>query len=186
MEMTMTTIAQQTRPVLRYDRVARGLHWLIAVLIIAAFSLGLLVDTFPSGWEDGIVNAHKLIGICILCLVVLRLAWRAGHKPPPSEPLGWRLERAASTGHILLYCLMMAVPLVGLAFAAWSGQGIDFGLFSLAPLMAENEAVADQIGEIHELAAYMLIGLASLHALVALWHHFVRKDDILQRMLPPQ
>lgn len=183
---TITTIAQPVRPFLHYDSVARGLHWLIAVLVVAAFALGLLVDTFPSSWEDGVVNAHKLIGVSILCLAVLRLVWRAGHKPPATQPIGWLLERLAYAGHVLLYCLMMAVPLIGLAFAAWSGQGIDFGVFSIAPLMVENHAVARQIGEIHELAAYLLICLASLHALVALWHHFIRKDDVLRRMLPPR
>ncbi|WP_071832161.1 cytochrome b [Pararhizobium antarcticum] len=182
----MTTIAQQTRLILHYDSVARGIHWLMAALIVGAFGLGLLVDTFPSSWEDGVVNAHKLVGISILCLVVLRLVWRDSHTPPATEPSGWPLERVSSLSHIVLYCLMMAVPLIGSAFAVWSGQGIDFGLFSLAPVMPENEAVAHQIGEIHELAAYILICLAGLHALAALWHHFVRKDDVLRRMLPPQ
>lgn len=182
----MTTIIQLTRPILHYDSVARGIHWLMAALIIGAFALGLLVDTFPSNWEDSVVNAHKLIGISILCLVILRLVWRSAHTPPAAEPTGWLLERASSLSQVLLYCLMMAVPLIGIALAVWSGQGIDFGLFSLPPMMAENEAVAGQIGEIHELAAYILIGLAGLHALAALWHHFVRKDDVLKRMLPPQ
>ena len=182
----MTTISTPTHLILSYDRVARSLHWLVAALIVAAFGLGLLVDTFPSSWEYGIVNAHKLIGVAILCLVVLRLAWRAGHQPPTPEPTGWLLERTASLGHVLLYCLMVAVPVIGLAFAVWSGQGISFGLFSIVPVMAENEAVAHQIGEIHELAAYALIGLAGLHALAGLWHHFVRKDDVLRRMLPLQ
>ena len=182
----MTTTVTPAHPILIYDNVARGFHWLMVALIVAAFGLALLVDTFPSSWEDQVVNAHKLIGVSILCLVVLRLAWRAGHRPPPAEPMGWLLERAAALGHALLYCLMVAVPLIGLAFAAWSGQGIDFGIFSIAPVMAENEVVARQIGEIHELAAYALVGLAGLHALVALWHHFVRKDDVLRRMLPPE
>ena len=183
----MTTIlAPPIQPSLYYDSVARALHWLIAVLIVAAFSLGLLVDTLPPSWEDSVVNTHKLIGISILCLVFLRLIWRAGHRPPSPEPTGLLLERASLASHVLLYCLMITVPLVGLAFAAWSGQGIDFGLFSIAPVMAEIEATAQQIGEIHELAAYVLIGLAGLHALAALWHHFVRKDGVLRRMLPPQ
>ncbi len=181
----MTTTVTPAHKILTYDTVARSLHWLIAVLIVMAFGLGLLVDTFPASWEDGVVNTHKLLGVSILCLAVLRLAWRAGHRPPPAEPMGWLMERAASLAHVLLYCLMVAVPLIGLAFAVWSGQGIDFGLFAIAPVMAENEAVAGQIGEIHELAAYALIGLASVHAMVALWHHFVRKDDVLRRMLPP-
>ncbi|MGV1914251.1 cytochrome b [Rhizobium sp. 22-785-1] len=180
----MTTIQLLDHPVRRYDRVARSLHWVMAALIIAVFSLGLLVDTFPPSWEDGVVNMHKLIGVSILCLVVVRIVWRAGHKPPPPEPTGALLERISSATHISLYLLMIAVPLIGLGFAAWRGQGLDFGLFSIAPLMSENRGVARQIGEIHELSAYALIALASLHALAALWHYVVRKDNVLQRMLP--
>lgn len=171
------------QPTLRYDSVARGLHWLMVALIIMAFALGLLVDAFPSSWEDGVVNTHKLIGISILFLVVVRVLWRAGHRPPPPEPTGALLERVSSITHILLYLLMVAVPVIGLGLAVWSGQGIDFGLFFIAPVMGENESVARQIGEIHEIAAYGLIGLAGMHALAALWHHFLRRDAVLQRML---
>lgn len=182
----MTTISTPVHLIERYDSVARTLHWLIAVLVVAAFALALLVDTFPPTWEDAVVNAHKVIGTSILCLAIVRLLWRAGHRPPAPVPTGWLLARVSSLTHALLYCFMIAVPLVGLAFAAWRGQGIDFGLFSIAPVMVEDKAIARQIGEIHELAAYVLIGLAVLHAVAAFWHHLVLKDDVLKRMLPPQ
>ncbi|KIP97665.1 hypothetical protein RU07_23900 [Agrobacterium tumefaciens] len=174
------------RPVLRYDAIARSVHWLTAILIVLVFSLGLLVDAFPPSWEDSVVNTHKLIGVSTLCLVAFRLVWRRSHMPPPPEPIGIMLQRVSSISHVLLYCLMIAVPLIGLTFAARSGQGIDFGLFSLGPVSAEDKAVASQIGEIHELLAYMLVGVAGLHGLAALWHHFVRKDAVLMRMLPPE
>ncbi len=181
----MTTIAQ-IHPTLRYDSVARSLHWLIAILVVSAFALGLLVDMFPSSWEDGVVNAHKLIGVSILFLALIRLFWRVGHAPPPAEPTTAFLERASSLSHLALYGLLIAVPLIGLAFAAWRGQGIDFWIFSIANVMAENKVLARQIGGIHEIAAYILIGLAVLHAAAALWHHFVRKDAVLMRMLAPK
>lgn len=144
----MTTISKRAHPTLQFDRVAWGLHWLIAAMIVAALGPCLLADTFPSGWEDGILNARKLIGFAVLCLVVLRLVWKVGRK---AEPPSWVLERAASLSHILLYCLMVAVPLIGLAFAAWSGQGINFGFFLIAPTMEEDEAATRQIEKIHEL-----------------------------------
>lgn len=182
----MTQKLMLAHPVLRYDGIARIAHWLTAILVVAVFCLGLLVDAFPPSWEDSVVNTHKLIGISILCLVAFRLIWRRSHKPPPPEPIGLMLQRVSSISHVLLYCLMIAVPLAGLAFAARSGQGIDFGLFSLGPLSVEDEGAARQIGEIHELLAYMLVGVAGLHALAALWHHFVRKDAVLMRMLSPK
>jgi cytochrome b561 len=186
LEITMTEKRTRAQPVPRYDRIARTVHWLTAILIVAVFSLGILVDAFPPSWEDSVVNTHKLIGLSILCLVAFRLVWRRSHKPPPPEPIGLMLQRVSSISHVLLYCLMIVVPLVGLVFAARSGQGIDFGLLTLGPVSVEDEGVARQIGEIHELLAYILVGVAGTHALAALWHHFVRKDAVLMRMLPPE
>ncbi len=171
--------------VTRYDAVARGLHWLMAALILAVFGLGLLVDTFPRTWEHGIVETHKVLGVCILLLVILRFAWRLSHRPPAPEPVGRLMARAASLGHVGLYALMLAVPVIGLVYAVLRGQGIDFGLFAIAPLMARNRALGGVVGEAHEIAAYGLIALAGIHALAALWHHLIRKDATLLRMLPP-
>ncbi|WP_168166058.1 cytochrome b [Bosea sp. PAMC 26642] len=162
------------------------LHWLMAALILAVFLLGLLVDTFPRTWEHGIVETHKVLGVGILLLVVFRFAWRLIHRPPASEHVGPLLDRAAWLGHYGLYVLMFAVPVIGLVYTALRGQGIDFGLFSVPPVMARNRELGRTVREVHELAAYALIGLASIHALAALWHHFILKDSTLLRMLAAQ
>lgn len=180
----MTSIGLSIRPVLRYSGVAQALHWAIALLIVVAFAIGLLVDTFPPSWEDGIVNAHKLIGIAIITLVLVRLFWRAGHRPPEHASAGILLDRLSTASHVGLYVLMLAVPVIGLAFAAWRGQGIDFGLFAILALLLPDRATAGTLGELHEIGAYLLIGLAALHAAAGFWHHFVRKDTVLASMLP--
>lgn len=167
-----------------YDSVARMLHWLMAFLILAVFMLGLLVEALPKAWEHGIVETHKVLGVGILLLVVVRFAWRLMHRPPASEPVSPLLDRAAWLGHSGLYALMLAVPVIGLVYTALRGQGIDFGLFSIPPIMARNRELGRAVREIHELTAYALIGLAGIHALAALWHHFIRKDATLLRMLP--
>lgn len=167
-----------------YDSVARLLHWLMAALILAVFLLGLLVDEFPKSWEHVIVETHKVLGVGILLLVIVRFAWRLAHRPPAAELVSPLLDRAAWLGHYGLYALMLAVPVIGLVYTALRGQGIDFGLFSIPPIMARNRELGRTVREVHELAAYALIGLASLHALAAIWHHFIRKDTTLMRMLP--
>jgi cytochrome b561 len=158
---------------LAYDGVARALHWLMALLILAAFTLGLLV-----------VEIHKVIGISILVLVAVRLGWRLAHRPPPAAPVGPLLDALSRMGHLALYILMVAVPVLGLVYAALRGQGIDFGIFAISPIMEGNRAVARPYREVHELAAYALVGLAGLHMLAGLWHHFIRRDGILRRMIP--
>jgi len=168
-----------------YDGVARALHWSMAGLILLAFALGLLVDVFPRSWEHPIVETHKAIGIAILLLLALRLAWRTTHRPPaPVESAAW-LAAAARLGHALLYLLMIAAPLIGVAYAVMRGQGLDLGLFQIPPFAAAWPREATRpIREVHEWLAYGLVGFAALHALAALWHHVIRKDDTLRRMLP--
>lgn len=175
--MTVTT---------RYDAVAQTLHWLMALLIIATFALGLLVDVFPHSWEYTVVAIPKALGFSILVLVFLRFVWRLGHRPPPLVNLGALIAGLSRLSHFALYVLMILVPLIGLVYSARSGYGVDFGVFTLPPppFIEVDRAAARATREIHELAAYLLIGLAGFHGLAALWHHFIRKDDILLRMLP--
>lgn len=167
-----------------YDGVARALHWGMALLILIVFAMGLLVDAFPKTWEHGIVETHKVLGVAILLLVVLRFGWRLSHRPPASEPINPLIDRGAGLAHWGLYGLMVAVPVVGLVYAVLRGQGIDFGLFSLAPIMEPNRELGRTVRKVHELAAYALIALAGIHALAAIWHHLIRKDGTLRRMLP--
>ncbi|CAN7675303.1 cytochrome b [Bosea sp. LjRoot9] len=181
--MTLASPKIETAPA--YDRVARGLHWSMALLIVVTFILGLVVDAFPKSWEHGIVETHKVIGITILALVLLRIFWRQGHRPAPSNELSPLVERASGLGHFGLYVLMFAVPAIGLGYAIMRGQGLDFGLFAIPPFAPPvDRALSRPVREIHEWAAYALIGLAAVHALAALWHHLVRKDGVLRRMLP--
>jgi cytochrome b561 len=169
----------------RYDAVARGLHWGMAGLILLAFALGLTVDFFPKSWERSLVAVHKDIGIGLIVLVVLRLLWRLTHRPPQTVLHTALVGTAAKLGHAALYALMALVPVIGLVYSIRRGQSFDFGLFSLPPFQAaEPRDITRPIREWHEWAAYVLIGLAGLHALAALWHHVIRKDDTLRLMLP--
>lgn len=168
----------------RYDAVARALHWSMALLILAAFALGLTIDDFPRAWKLTMIELHKGIGIAILLLLGFRLIWRLAHRPPPVEGSAL-LGVAAKLGHAALYLLMALIPIIGLVYSVRRGQSFDFGLFSLPALQApEPREVTRPIREIHEWAAFALIGLAGLHAVAALWHHLIRKDDTLRRMLP--
>lgn len=168
-----------------YDRVAIGLHWAIALLILAAFLLGLTVDDFPKSWEKAVVNIHVLLGLAVLALSVARLAWRLGHKPPPLLKSGGPLaETFAKLAHGLLYVLMLAVPVIGIPTLLYRGRGIDLGLFAVDPILPRTPEIFRPLTEIHELSAYALLLLAGGHALAALYHHWVLRDRTLARMLP--
>ncbi|MYZ48231.1 cytochrome b [Propylenella binzhouense] len=169
----------------RYSTVAIVLHWTIATLIVLVFALGLTVDVFPTDWEHAVVNTHVLLGLLILVLSLARLAWRLAHRPPaPAEGAGRLAQRAAELVHYALYALMILVPLIGIPTLLYRGVGLDLGVLEIASPFARDRAVAGPLTEVHELAAYALIALAAGHALAALYHHFVRHDDVLRRMMP--
>jgi cytochrome b561 len=170
-----------------FDSTAVALHWATAALIVVAFGLGLAVDAFPKNWEHAVVNTHSLLGVAVIALTAARIAWRLGHAPPPlpEEVGGPLVRRAAAVVHFLLYTLMIVVPLIGIPVFLYRGLALDFGLFQVPSPFARTPAIFRPLQEAHELAAYALIGLAAAHMLAALYHHFIRRDEVLLQMLKP-
>lgn len=169
----------------RYDTVAVVLHWTIAALIVVALALGLTVDNFPKTMTGAVINIHALMGLAVLVLSVVRLVWRSAH-PAPELPqsLGPLFRKASQAAHIGLYFLMIAVPLIGVPTLLYRGRGLDLGVMQFASPFARTPEIYRPLTEAHEIAAFALIGLAVAHALAALYHQYVRHDDVLLRMLP--
>ena len=171
----------------RYTRTAIALHWLIALLIIAAFLLGVTMsDMAPSITKLKLVNWHKWLGVTVLGLAALRLLWRLTHTAPalPAAMAGWQVL-AAKLGHLGLYLLMFAVPLSGYFFSLAAGFKVVYlGLFPLPVLIDKNPALKPVLHELHEILAWGMAVLVCVHVLAALKHHVIDRDDVLKRMLP--
>lgn len=181
----------------RYGAVAMAFHWLIAALVLVNVGLGLSFDSFQRGSAERlqIVLIHKSIGLTVLVLSVLRLVWRLLHRAPPL-PAGMNpvLKVAAHTSHVLLYFFIIALPLTGWAMVSASSLGQPthwFGLFDwpnlsfLANLPREQRAPYRELfDDTHVFLAWSAITLVVIHVLAALYHHFIRRDDVLRRMLP--
>jgi cytochrome b561 len=170
---------------IHYDAASRFFHWSMAVLILMAFGLSFLFDAVPKAVEYVLLQFHMIIGLAVLALYVLRVGWRMTHPAPESDQAGGPLmAMLARAGHLGLYALMLAAPLLGIAVIFLRGRGIDFGLFAIPSPIAANRALARSAKEIHELASYALVALATLHALAAVYHHVALKDGVLRSMLP--
>lgn len=171
----------------RYHPLSKLLHWLMAVLILAAFGIGLAMADAPlSPKVLAQFSYHKWIGITVLGLVALRLLWRLlkGVPAMPDSMKPWE-KLAAHLGHLGLYLLMIGVPLVGWLMSSAKGVPVVyFKLVRLPDLIAADKALGEQLAEVHETLAWLLIALVVLHVLAALKHHFVNRDTVLQRMLP--
>lgn len=176
----------------RYGALAMGLHWLLALLIVAAFSVGLYMTSLPfSPMRLKLINWHKWAGITILTLSALRLLWRLSHSPPPlparilAAMPGWQLVAHRGT-HLLLYLLFFTVPLFGWAYSSALGIPIVwFGVMPLPDWVAVDKEFADAVLKpLHKGSAYTLAAVVLLHAAAALKHHFIDRDGLLDRMLP--
>lgn len=171
----------------RWGLVTQLLHWAVVALIVTQFVLASIAEDLPLGMKKlAVIANHKSFGITILALAIVRLVWRRA-SPGPGLPDGMsRFERiGAQASHHLLYGLLFAVPLVGWAMSSAKNYSVSwFNLFALPNLVAPDDALFEIFKETHEILAFLLAGVAILHALAALRHHFVKKDDVLRRMLP--
>lgn len=171
----------------RYGAVAQLLHWVIVALVITQFVLGFSAQGLPIGIERFVLLVrHKSIGMTILVLVLVRLAWRA-YSPAPPLPAGMSAPQrlAAHMSHALLYGLLLVLPVVGWITSSASHLTVTwFGLFAFPNLVGPDLKLAKLAKTVHATLAWTLLIVASLHALAALWHHFKRRDTVLRRMLP--
>lgn len=181
----------------RYTRAAIALHWLIAALMALNTALALSVDHWPDEWTRPVIDTHKSIGITVLGLALMRILWRATHRPPalPGAYAAW--ERAgAHLAHVGLYGLMLALPISGwLHDSAWKdAPSHPMRLYGLAPwpriswiadLPPElKERLHDVFGAFHQAFGYALYALVALHILGALKHQWLDRERELQRMWP--
>ena len=177
--------AYDPSPSVRYGTGAIAFHWLAFLLIVGLGVLGLFLDDLPQATQGYWVNIHGTAGLVYLVVIVARLIWRLGHRPP-NLPLdiGEFSRRTSYPIHLLLYALMLTIPAVGIVAFVWHGRTFDYGLFRIDFGFPLNHSVFGPAEVIHSYLAYSLFALATLHAVAALWHYFARKDAILQRMLP--
>ncbi len=170
-----------------YGNVAKGLHWLMALLIIGMLIIGFVMINLPITPDKfKLYGWHKSIGVTILLLALLRIMWRSvNHAPSLPERMKKREQYAAKAGHVLLYALMVAMPISGWAMSSAAGKAVSvFGLFLLPDLVTPESSLRELFQQMHFYLAWTLIAVISGHVLAALTHHFYFKDNVLKRMLP--
>ncbi|ODS04695.1 cytochrome b [Vibrio scophthalmi] len=169
----------------RYNPISRIIHWLSAIVIIGLFAAGLwMVDlSYYSEWYRTAPHWHKSIGILLAGLTLFRLVWKSVTLSPNIE--GNTLEKwAAKIAHGLMYIVLLILFTSGYLISTADGRAIDvFDWFAIPGAGALFEGQADLAGEIHFYAAWTLIILAGLHAIAALKHHFIDKDNTLRKMI---
>ncbi|MBL0122499.1 MAG: cytochrome b [Betaproteobacteria bacterium] len=171
----------------RFTSTAITLHWLVAAMMVISVAIGLYMTGLKLSPDKlKLYSWHKWVGVTIFMLVAIRAAWRLSHASPPmpaSMP-AWQ-RHTANAAHILLYVLMFAIPLSGWLMSSAKGfQTVYFGVIPLPDLLGKNEALGELLQEVHRLLNYTFIAIVAVHVAAALKHHFIDKDDVMQRMLP--
>lgn len=171
----------------RYGLVSILLHWGIALAVFGLFGLGLWMVglDYYSAWYRTAPDLHKGIGILLLLAMLLRLLWRWVSPPPPAlDSYDALTRRGAALVHGLLYLGLFALMISGYLISTADGRAIGvFGWFSVPALVSGLPGQEDIAGRVHLWLAWGLVGLAVLHALAALKHHFIDRDATLSRML---
>nr|VFJ42291.1 MAG: cytochrome b561 [Candidatus Kentron sp. FW] len=168
-----------------YGIIARIFHWLLFLMFCFMIVGGNMIAAMPRGPEKfEIIGAHKSLGVLILALVLLRLAWRLiNETPEDAEGTSAIQNRIAHGVHWLLYGLMFAQPLTGIFMSQAAGYPVSFfGLFQLPALLDKNPPLAEFFHGAHGVVWILLLLVVIVHAGAALYHHFISKDDVLRRM----
>jgi cytochrome b561 len=167
-----------------YGLVSRLLHWGMALAIFGMFALGwwMVGLTYYSPYYKTAPDLHRSIGITLFILLVGRAVWRMLNvKPGATELKPWE-RRAAHVAHVAFYPLLLLLMISGYFISTLDGRAIDvFGLFSV-PSVYTHKGLEDFAGDVHEILAYSVIGLAVVHAAAAIKHHVKDKSAILTRM----
>lgn len=170
-----------------YGYVSIFFHWLTALSIFALFGLGYyMVDlTYYHEWYKTAPELHKSIGVAVFALMICRLVWRNSQVTPEHLSSHNKFERKAGKFiHSLLYTLLFLIMISGYLISTADGRGIEvFEFFTIPSFGSFIENQEDIAGLIHKWFAYALIALTLLHALAALKHHFIDKDNTLNRMI---
>jgi cytochrome b561 len=178
-----TTVAERAK----FVPVIQTCHWLTLLLIGAIYSAAWIAYSGVVGeWYQPVMQLHRSLGLTVLALTIFRLAWRwRAHIPPLPNDLH-KLQKLGARGtEAMLYLLLLTQPVLGLLQTGARGLAVDFYfLIQLPPVIAVDRPLAKLLHDLHALTADALLILIGLHSAAALFHHFIRRDGVLEAMLP--
>ena len=182
----MTPPPRMDRTQVRYGPMRIALHWLIALLLLGAFPLGLYMhDLALTPTKIRLFNYHKWLGVSILLLALVRIVARSLDRAP-EEPTaaGWQ-RSAATLVHTLLYVLIVVIPVSGWLMSSAEGfQTVWFGVIPLPDIVPRDKTLAALLKVVHKGLNFAMLGLVGVHVLAVLQHQFILRDGLLGRMLP--
>jgi cytochrome b561 len=172
---------------LRYGLVAQAFHWSTVVVVATAYLVG------PGSSEQHVYSLasdftrrmHETIGISIFAIVLARILWRMIDTAPEAAPMEPWMKYSAKLGHLALYALLIALPLTAVVGAWLEGHPLTLlGAGNFGPILPQAHVVGQAVSYVHTILGNVIIWAAGFHAVAALFHHFILRDNVLTSMLP--
>jgi cytochrome b561 len=168
-----------------YDGLQKSLHWIVALCVITIIPVGITMNRIEGDIQNTLFNFHKSLGALILMLMTLRLIYRLVKGVPKDTELPAFFRIVGGATHWILYALLIITPIMGyVANSAYGAATPFFGLFELPPIVGKNDALSETLFARHKLLGYATGLVAAAHIGAALFHYVIRRDGVLQRMLP--
>ena len=169
-----------------YGAVAKAFHWLIVAMLAAQYAVGWLMPHINRNTpNEGLVSWHLSIGVAILFVLLLRLIWRLAFPVAPERTLTPWESTLSRVTHVTLYALVIGMIVLGWAAAGFYGWELRlFGFIPLPALAPKGATWAHTAGDVHNFLLWVLLGFIALHVGAALYHYVIKRDQVLQRMLP--
>lgn len=180
----------QMKPILtleRYDFVAQMLHWVMAGLLLYLLFLSHF-ETVPDTIMEGKIKLHSSLGFLVLVLGLFRFYWRKtrANLLPQFDGPRWQVI-AANVTHRTFYVLFLVAPAAGFVLAGLVAYPVRlFGFLEMSGWLADNEGAAELMNSVHGFAADLILYFLILHVAAAHYHHFVKRDGLIWRMIPPE
>jgi cytochrome b561 len=172
----------------RYSASAKLMHWFVAVSVIALIAIGPVMKRLvPEGsLRDNLYNFHEALGALVLLVMVARVIRRAAFGVPAPDPTMPPLEQRASLwAQYALYLLLIVMTVLGWAGTNAYGDPVSvFGLFDFPAILGKDQPLSDRIFIWHLVCGILVAAIVALHIAGALYHRLVKRDRVLQRMLP--
>ncbi|WP_297791669.1 cytochrome b [uncultured Marinobacter sp.] len=170
-----------------FGAVSIVVHWLVAFTVFGLFGLGYYMVglSYYDDWYRLAPDIHRSLGILLFLVVLFRVVWRFANPAPEPLPSHTRWEvTSAHFVHVLLYILLFVAMVSGYLISTADGSSISvFNWFEVPSVTGQVKGMEDIAGDIHYWATWAIVIVASLHALAAVKHHILDKDNTLRRML---
>jgi cytochrome b561 len=171
----------------RYGAVAQAFRWLTAILVVTAYFIG------PGGPEQRVYSSavdftrqtHETLGVTVFALVFVRLLWRLMDTTPEDPPMKPWMRYSAKLVHVVLYGLLIATPISAIVGAWLEGHPLTlWGFGNIGPLLPQVHDVGLSVAALHTTLGNIILWVAGVHSVAALFHHFLLHDSVLLSMLP--